>query len=171
MGFLDRVTKIGKIGLLLFIIGTVIFIVGFAVPYWVVEGETGTRIGLWEYCGARSDYCGNILNTDAFNAPGKGLPAWFRGTQALACLALIAIIVALVLKFLFLCGKPKKFLLISIIMDIVAAVLAFLAAVVFGSEFDRSYHYNLHFGFAFDIIGGIFLVGSAVCFIVEYIRR
>ena len=54
---------------------------------------------------------------------------------------------------------------------LVAAALAFLAAVVFGSEIEKYSSVSLNWGFAFDIIGGIFLCGAATAFFVEYMRH
>ena len=51
---------------------------------------------------------------------------------------------------------------------LVAAVLAFLAAVVFRSEVEKDSSVSLSWGFAFDIIGGIFFCGAATAFFVEY---
>lgn len=52
-----------------------------------------------------------------------------------------------------------------------AGALALLGAVIFGSEINKYDHISLSWGFAFDIIGGILLGGSAVCFFIEYCRR
>ncbi|KAK7484098.1 hypothetical protein BaRGS_00024710 [Batillaria attramentaria] len=162
---LDSLTKIGKIGLLLLIIGAVFFLVGFSVPYWM--SIASTDYGLWEYC------VGSICGGKIVRAKGNelGNKDWYRGTQALACLALIALIVTVVLLLLFVCGKPKKFLLIAIVLDIAAAAFAILAAVVFGSEADKYLGVSLNWGFAFDIIGGIFFGVSAALFLVEYCRH
>ena len=54
---------------------------------------------------------------------------------------------------------------------LIAAALAFMAAVVFGSEAEKYINISFHFGFAFDIIGGIFFAGAAVAFLVEYCRH
>ncbi|XP_076440138.1 uncharacterized protein LOC143279823 [Babylonia areolata] len=164
---LGNLTQVGKIGLGLFVAGTVVFVIGFSVPYWAVYSSI--RIGLWEAC--HDDYCFSTTGSRFQSFGRDGPPSWFQGTQALACLALIALIVDFILRLLFLCGKPIKFLLFSIICDCAASVLAFLAAVVFGSEVEKYYNVNLHFGFAFDIIGGILLAFAAVCFLVEYCRR
>lgn len=159
-------TQVGKIGFALFVVGIVFFVVGFSVPYWLVW--PGYRLGLWEYCGDYS--CSSVLRVQERGRDDLFRSDWFRGTQALACLALITIIINFVIRILFICGKPKKFCLISVVLDCVAGALALLAAVVFGSKADNI-SADLHFGFAFDIIGGIFFAGSAVCFLVEYLRR
>ncbi|KAK7100412.1 uncharacterized protein [Littorina saxatilis] len=161
---LDNLTQAGKVGLACFVAGACFFLTGFSVPYWVVMGNY--RIGLWEHCGSSS--CGKTTSSN-FHTFDDG--SWYKGTQALACLALIALMADFIIRILFLCGKPRKFLLISVILDCATATLAFLAAVVFGSEVEKYSGVNLHFGFAFDIIGGIFIALSAVCFLVEYIRR
>ncbi|XP_076440154.1 uncharacterized protein LOC143279825 [Babylonia areolata] len=163
---LGNLTQVGKIGLGLFVAGTVVFVIGFSVPYWVVYDKL--RVGLWEACD--DNVCVSIAGS-GFRRLWEHLPSWFQGTQALACLALIALIVDFILRLLFLCGKPIKFLLYSIICDCAASVLAFLAAVVFGSEIEKNNRAYLQFGFAFDIIGGILLAFAAACFLVEYCRR
>lgn len=163
---LNSLTQVGKIGFVLFIAGVVFFVVGFAVPYWLFFPSVQTRLGLWQYCGDSG--CSSVLDD---HRQSISQTDWFRGTQALACLALITVIINFVIRILIIFGKPKKFVLISVVLDCVAGALAFLAAVVFGSKTEDYRIANRHFGFAFDIIGGIFFAGSAVCFLIEYLRR
>ncbi|KAK7100419.1 uncharacterized protein [Littorina saxatilis] len=170
---LDNLTQAGKVGLACFVAGTCFFLIGFSVSYWVVLNidEHDIRMGLWELC--VSSICFKTTSSSHFNdLPVFGDTSWYKGTQALACLALIALMADFILRILFLYGKQKLFLLISVILDCATAILAFGAAAVFGSEIEDNYRiFRLHFGFAFDIIGGIFFAVSAACFLVEYIRR
>ncbi|KAL8590489.1 hypothetical protein ACOMHN_011702 [Nucella lapillus] len=169
---LENLTQVGKIGLGVFVAGVVVFIVGFSVPYWLTYNSgTEVRIGLWEVCSGV--YCSSTTSSSFKLLDRDGPPGWYRGTQALACLALIAIVADVIVRLLFICGKPKKFLLFSVLLDCVSSALAILAAVVFGSKVQDYYHpaTKLHFGFAFDIIGGILLAGAAVCFLIEYCRH
>ncbi|KAK7100413.1 uncharacterized protein [Littorina saxatilis] len=167
---LDNLTQAGKVGLACFVAGTCFFLIGFSVPYWAVIGGVlhDTRYGLWEFCS--SSTCWKISESGSLFGENK---SWYRGTQALACLALIALMADFIIRILFFYGKQKLFLLISVILDCATAALAFLAAVVYGSNIEKKNYINvhLHFGFAFDIIGGIFFAVSAVCFLIEYIRR
>ncbi|XP_076440998.1 uncharacterized protein LOC143280251 [Babylonia areolata] len=162
-------TDVGKVGLGLFAAGTVVFVIGFSVPYWVVYRHTKVRVGLWESC-TRHDYCWSTMG-NKFTTFGEDLPNWFRVTQALACLALITIGADCILRLLFICGKPIDYLVFSILCDCLASILAILAAVVFGTEMDKYYNVQLHFGFAFDVMGGLLIGIAGVCFLVEYCRR
>lgn len=169
---LDSLTKVGKVGLGIFVVGVVVFVVGFSVPYWVAFETSKWRFGLWEACVSgwqSSTYCVSTLSEDFRAFPD--LPGWFKGTQACACFALLSIIADIVLRGLFIAKKLKHFLLISVVLDIAAGALALLGAVIFGSEINKYDHISLSWGFAFDIIGGILLGGSAVCFFIEYCRR
>lgn len=50
---MESLTKVGKIGLGVFVAGAVFFIVGFSVPYWGTYGDN--RFGLWELCNSGGD--------------------------------------------------------------------------------------------------------------------
>ena len=69
-----------------------------------------------------------ILNFLKFCAESQQLivnlfcTGWYRGTQALACLALIALICDFVVRTLFKIGKEKKFLIISVVLDCVTGM-------------------------------------------------
>ncbi|XP_025111493.1 uncharacterized protein LOC112574552 [Pomacea canaliculata] len=156
---MESLTKVGKIGLGVFVAGAVFFIVGFSVPYWGTYGDY--RFGLWEECNSG----GKEMYTF------KELPGWFRGTQACACLALICIIAAVVCLVLFLFCSVRPFFVSSVILNLVAVIFTFVGAGVFGSNIKTYYDISLSWGFVFDIIGGIILFGSIVCFTIEFVRR
>ena len=79
---LGNLTHPGRIGLLLFVIGAVFFLVGFSVPYWVTSGRS--RVGLWDYCTSSIDgsytYCTGTVSSNFKFFDKDGPPSKYEVT-------------------------------------------------------------------------------------------
>lgn len=58
-----------------------------------------------------------------------------------------------------------------VFLSFFAVIFTFVGAGVFGSNIKTYNNVSLSWGFVFDIIGGIILFGSIVCFTIEFVRR
>lgn len=156
-------------GLVVNVAATLSFLCGCFVLYWIhLDRRSGrTQLGLWEVC-----YDCHGLHT-CTSIRQISIPDWYRLMQLYVCLAFLVIVVNLVLR---LQSAHRQFRVVSIVLDYVTAFLGLQAALVCGNkrdqladEFGDGEHEataSFHFGFAFDIVGCVLFLVSALVFTV-----
>lgn len=120
-------TLFTKIALILTIVAFVVYLIGFATPYWTSFTSILNRHnGLWQLC--IGDNCGSI------NASNDST---FQAAQAFAVLGFIASLASLVLVILYIFVEQtstRLVFIITMIASFAAAGLILLAIIIYGSH-------------------------------------
>ncbi|XP_071161457.1 uncharacterized protein [Mytilus edulis] len=147
-------------GFIITVSAFVIHLIGFATPYWIKDYDS--HDGLWLVCDDQNHQC---LSMSGFV---QDLPAKFKATQALECIAFIAYVAAVV------CASLQTFVMKQRMMYIVGALTNFVAGgfsligcIIF-STIENINTSDLHFSFAFCIIASIGGVAAGVFFILAW---
>ncbi|XP_071163651.1 uncharacterized protein [Mytilus edulis] len=131
-------------------ISVVLFLVGFSSAVWVKKTyeDKGVRMyGLWKY----TRYYPWVESTEEYRLSGLLLSSdetplsatttdWYRATQAMECLGLISLVLALLILLLYFCVpscKVRKALFGMIFFTFLAVMFIVIGIAIFGSKFDE----------------------------------
>ena len=156
-------------GYIITIVAFVIHLIAFATPYWYVktlEVQTTTSkayFGLWRSCGSVTGPSISISKC-ASTADDTTLDGELTGTQAVECISFILFVAAVVCLTIRMFALKDKDILILVALGlcIAAGVFALIGVVIFGVN--EKFKDNLHFSFAFCVIGGVagFIAGAVL---------
>ncbi|KAK7088553.1 uncharacterized protein [Littorina saxatilis] len=172
MGVLSQRHTGYKAGLGVLVLGSVVFIVGFATPHWAhykltlvgnttIEGNSG----LWKYCGV-------LLGDNTCTPYSFVTDVWLMATKALECIAMVGLVLAAcyAVGVNFLVAQPRfsRFLELC---TACAGTSGVLGAVIYVSRVNRdksAVHklykdtnidlYTVHWSFGFAIAGAVLIL-------------
>ena len=154
------------VAFILTIVAFVVDLIGFAAPYWFYFELAGnTRYGgIWKICttSASTTTCADYVDYPS-------LDTWFEAVQAMEVLGFLCLLAALVVVILKLFVIKDKAILKWVIVGCLAAAAAFIliGVCVYGGKGPTFYTDNLHFAFAFVIIGALLAIIAAILFCLE----
>jgi len=119
------------------LLGTIVYVVGFATAYWQVESDGGHE-GLWENC--HVDICTPKQT--------RQNPGWLSGVQTLLSFGLILLVVNLMLSSMLACGLPvprQRLTKAVITLAILTILFISLGIVIYAvkARHDISYSFSL----------------------------
>lgn len=170
-----------RIALFFLFISVILFFVAFPSAYWVTKTyeDKGTRIyGLWKTIryypwGTGNDEVEEEYNKEGIRVDTRETPLiitgrdWYRATQALECLALICLVLALLIMLMYFCVpacKIRSALFGIIFFTFIAVIFIVIGVAIFGSKlhekgFDVGWSMGLAIGGAvLAFISGIFQI-------------
>lgn len=164
------------VGLVLLIIGGIVFAVGVALPYWLEWSDTNRFAGLWHSCDQNS--CDG-LSYDDFSVPeieDKMMPSAWIATQGLACTAIACAIIGCIAYVVWIGDVLNRTAAITATaFHYLAGVFGVAAVIVFGvywGDFPNGLAFWLAVGgAAFCLLVGMVLACIVVCRCGGYNRR
>lgn len=159
-----------KLAFVSFLLGFILYVVGFSTLYWEYyqTTESSTKvIGLWKYLleyryskqaqAARSHSSSAQIPKYVFNS------GWFRLTQAVECLGLICMVIALLILLLYFfvsSCKQRKALYAIILFTFLSVLFIVIGIAVFGGKMEQmGYSVGWSMGLAIAGVVLAFLAG------------
>ncbi|XP_011413430.1 uncharacterized protein LOC128178259 isoform X2 [Crassostrea angulata] len=159
-----------KLAFVSFLLGFILYVVGFSTLYWEYyqTTESSTKvIGLWKYLleyryskqaqAARSFSSSAQIPKYVFNS------GWFRLTQAVECLGLICMVIALLILLLYFfvsSCKQRKALYAIILFTFLSVLFIVIGIAVFGGKMEQmGYSVGWSMGLAIAGVVLAFLAG------------
>lgn len=159
-----------KLAFVSFLLGFILYVVGFSTLYWECfqTTESSTKvIGLWKYLleyrysnqvqEARSFFSSAQIPKNVFNS------GWFRLTQAVECLGLICMVIALLILLLYFfvsSCKQRKALYAIILFTFLSVLFIVIGIAVFGGKMEQmGYSVGWSMGLAIAGVVLAFLAG------------
>lgn len=163
----ERAQNLSKVIIVVFTLGMVLFVTGFATDYW--SDDDVTHRGLWRRC--TLGVCTEGGFTDVFNVFKDDNLSWFEATQAFETLGFIAAVAALVLIVLYIfvpatSGKRIVFIL-CMLACFAAAGCIILGIIIYGAKVKD----NLSWSYALCTIAGIIFGVSGILLIVDMLQK
>ncbi|XP_052091358.1 uncharacterized protein LOC127728150 [Mytilus californianus] len=145
------------VSFILTIVAFVVDLIGFAAPYWYYVKISGTSYygGIWLNCQSSSETnCNTYVNTETWVEAAQGM-------EVLGFLCLLAALVTVIVKLFVVKDKPVlKWVVVGCL--VVGAVLILIGVCLFAGKSVDVITENLHFAFAFAIIGAMLSIAAAV---------
>ena len=158
-------------GYIITIVAFVIHLIGFSTPYWniLTFPKFKMHFGLWKSCTIKTIRTISI-STCVSTGDDPSLDGELTGTQAVECIAFILFVAAVIcLTIRMFALKDKDILiLVAVGLCIAAGVFALIGVVIFGVS--EKYKDNLHFSFAFCVIGGVAGISAGAVLVVTRCR-
>lgn len=151
------------IGIGLGILATCIDIIGTAIPFWWVPKGSNINFGLFRVC--TDSVCLDIETIFKLD--------WWRATQAMVLLSIIAMGVGVVLAILFgVILRDKQILLLAAaFMTFCGAVFAAIGVIIFGAKTrELGLEKSLHAGFGLVVIAAVIAIPAAVMMLLSRTR-
>lgn len=187
------------IGLTILVLSTLLIIISFSTPYWIVSEDGAVvstqleRLGLWEIC-----FAGYADKYDSFGRTYNGcwwifareydairryiITGWFATTQALMTVSLILSMICVLFGLLMLMKcMPSKAQVYSAVFVCLSNYLIFLlvavALIYFGTRADTDRSWlkaptlrKLYWSFYLAAFGGILALLSAFAYTVYWMK-
>ncbi|GAB1608415.1 uncharacterized protein LOC115213003 [Argonauta hians] len=144
-------------------LGLLLFVIGFASPHWADYDEQHT--GLWKGYFCYITGCKDVTRIHTNN------PDWFKATQALETLGLIALLLAFIILFLYMCVEScrGRNALMAVMISIFAGVAFIIIGVIIFSTKNHSFTIGWSMGVA--IAGAVFSFIAGVMVVMGYLGK
>nr|XP_022335137.1 uncharacterized protein LOC111131754 isoform X2 [Crassostrea virginica] len=165
-----------KIAFVSFILGFILYVIGFSTLYWecLQTTESSTKvIGLWKYL-LEYRYTNQVQEAKSYISIAQ-IPkyvfnsGWFRLTQAVACLGLICMVVALLILLLYFfvsSCKQRKALYAIILFTFLSVLFIVIGIAVFGGKMEQM-GYSVGWSMGLAIAGVVLAFFAGIMEVLE----
>ncbi|XP_061172542.1 uncharacterized protein LOC133181903 isoform X2 [Saccostrea echinata] len=165
-----------RLAFISFVLGFILYVIGFSTIYWEYfqTTETSTKvIGLWKYL-LEYKYTNNVQEARDYLSSAQ-IPkyffnsGWFRLTQAVECLGLICMVVALLILLLYFfvsSCKQRKALYAIILFTFLSVLFIVIGIAVFGGKMDQM-GYSVGWSMGLAIAGALLAFFAGIMEVLE----
>ncbi|XP_022335113.2 uncharacterized protein LOC111131736 isoform X3 [Crassostrea virginica] len=163
-----------KLGLVLLSIALVLFVVGFSSSFWVkrdLPNVTNYRdtYGLWAHNKCEEPRGCHEDSINSVYLENRSWTGWFRLTQAVACLGLICMVVALLILLLYFfvsSCKQRKALYAIILFTFLSVLFIVIGIAVFGGKMEQM-GYSVGWSMGLAIAGVVLAFFAGIMEVLE----